>query len=154
MNAAFSASPRAQAIELPGHDQVPSSRRPVIDIEGVGDHYSRRLQDVGVRTIGDLATADIRVLAQKLDVPEQIIQNWRSMGQLIDVWGIGPQFAELLIRCNVRSVRELAECDPQELLARILLTTSERMVRIQGAPVGARHVENWIEAARRYSAGQ
>lgn len=154
MNAAFSANPRAQAIALPGHDQVPSSRRPVIDIEGVGDYYSKRLSGLGIRTIGDLATADLRVVAQQLDVPEKIIQNWRSMGELIDVWGIGPQFAELLIRCNVRSVRELAECDPQELLARVLLTSSERMVRIQGAPVGVRHVENWVEAARRYRAGQ
>lgn len=154
MNAAVSTASRAQAIGLPGHDQVPSSRRPVIDIEGVGDYYSRRLRDLGVGTIGDLAAADVRSLATELDVPEQIILNWRAMGELMDVWGVGPQFAELLIRCSVRSVRELADCDPQELLARVLLTSSERMVRIQGAPVGLGHVENWIGAAQRYLAGQ
>ena len=139
---------------LPGHDQVPAARRPTIDIEGIGDYYARRLREIGVNTIGDLSHADPRAVAERLDVPEKVVQNWRSMGELIDVWGIGPQFAELLLRSNVRSVRELAECDPQELLARILLTSSERMVRIQGAPVGSRHVENWIEAARRYLAGQ
>lgn len=154
MNAAFSAATRPQVIELPGHDQVPSSRRPVIDIEGVGDYFSRRLRDLGVKTIGDLANAEVRPLAQQLEVPEQVILNWRSMGELIDVWGIGPQFAELLLRCHVRSVRELAESEPEELLARILLTSAERMVRIQGAPVGVPHVENWIQAARRYLAGK
>jgi nucleotidyltransferase/DNA polymerase involved in DNA repair len=154
MNTGLPSQREVGAFELPGHDQVPSARRPVLDIEGVGDHYAKRLRDLGVHTIGDLAKADLRSVAQQLDVSEAILQNWRSMGELIDVWGIGPQFAELLVRCKIRSVRELAESDPQELLARILLTSSERMVRIQGAPVGSRHVSNWIEAARRYLAGQ
>lgn len=137
-------------LAVPGADQVPSARRPVRDIEGVGEYYGEKLREMGIVTIGDLWTAELNKVSSHLDIPETIVRNWRAMGELIDVYGIGPQFAELLVRCGIRSIPQLAQAEPNELLARILLTSAERMVRIQGAPIGYRHVENWIEAARKY----
>jgi predicted flap endonuclease-1-like 5' DNA nuclease len=141
-------------MDRPGADQMPSVRRHVLDIEGISDHHAKRLRDLGIVTIGDLFRNDSSKVASHLEIPATVVDNWRAMGELIDVHGIGPQFAELLVRCDVKTIRQLATSDPEELLARVLLTGAERMLRVQGSPVGRRHVESWIDAARAHAASQ
>jgi len=135
---------------VPGGDRIPSARRHVLTIEGVGEHYAAQLKSLGITTIGHLWTADPTKISHALDVPEGVVQNWRAMGELMDITGIGPQFSELLVRCGIRTVKELSACDPKELMARVLVTSAEREVRIQGAPLGLKHMERWVRAAREY----
>lgn len=135
---------------IPGANRIPSARRHVLTIEGVGEHYAAQLKGLGITTIGHLWTADPQKLSKALDVPETVVQNWRAMGELMDITGIGPQFSELLVRCGIRTVKDLAECDAKELMARVLITSAEREVRIQGAPLGLKHMERWVRAAREY----
>jgi predicted flap endonuclease-1-like 5' DNA nuclease/Zn finger protein HypA/HybF involved in hydrogenase expression len=123
--------------------------RPVIDIEGIGPEYSKRLAEQGINTVTDLRGADPTILGVGIDVPADTIREWQGMAELMDIKGIGPQFSELLVKSGIASVKELSEADPDELLAKIDATNASRTVRIQGAGVGKKTVKNWINAAKK-----
>lgn len=126
--------------------------RPVIDIEGIGPAYATRLAEIGVKSIGELRGADAEGVAQGLGISATVVRQWQSMGELMEVPGIGPQFAELLVRSGVESVAQLRGHKPKALLEAINQANEGRKVRIQGRGVGPKTVESWIRAARRTNA--
>lgn len=125
--------------------------RRVEDIEGVGPRYGKRLGKLGIRTLGDLRTSNPDEIAGKIGAPQESVREWLGMAQLIDLKGIGPQYAELLARSGVKSIRQLREADPGKLWARIERLTKQRKVRIQGAPVSRKVVQKWVRIAQRHS---
>jgi predicted flap endonuclease-1-like 5' DNA nuclease len=122
----------------------------VIDIEGIGPVFAEKLGKQGISTIAELRRADAATLAQRIDAPENTVRQWQSMGELMGVKGIGPQYAELLVRSGVESVAALRKTDPKKLLAAIETTNEGRQVAIQGNPVGPKLVKGWIGAAKKH----
>lgn len=45
-------------------------------IRGIGPAYADQLKDAGLKTVGDLATADYREIAQKTGFSESTVQDW------------------------------------------------------------------------------
>ncbi|MEA3137425.1 MAG: hypothetical protein QOC71_1706 [Thermoplasmata archaeon] len=121
---------------------------PVIDVEGIGEHYSKLLESNGVKDTRQLWNADATYLAGALKITPGIVENWQCMAELMAVTGIGKQYAELLVRSNVASIDKLAAEKPQPLLDRIhRLEAQQGSPRIQGNTIGLKVVESWIEAA-------
>jgi len=70
------------------------------------------------------------------------------MGQLMRLKGIGPQYAEVLVRAGVRSIAHLAAQDAEQLATKVRDLERSRKTRIQGNEITANVTRNWVQAAR------
>ncbi len=120
----------------------------VITIEGIGEVMATRLNRIGVITIPQLLRADPAAIAKQIDAMPLVVREWQWMGQLMSVKGIGPQTAELLVRCGVHSIEDLAIAKPDDIVAEAQRLKETRKVRITGTEVGPAGAKRWIEAAK------
>ena len=81
---------------------------PVIQLEGIGPTYAERLRAVGIRTTTDLLAAEAPLVAEKIQADVPNVRRWQAMSRLIELNGIGPQYAELLVRAGYATVDDLA----------------------------------------------
>jgi hypothetical protein len=123
---------------------------PVIDVEGIGEHYSKELAQLGIKDTKQLWNADTTYVAGALKVTPAAIDGWQCMAELMAVNGIGKQYAELLVRADVSSIDELCAETPQALLARIHKLEKHQGNRIQGNTIGVKSVQSWINAAQEH----
>jgi predicted flap endonuclease-1-like 5' DNA nuclease len=121
---------------------------PVIDVEGIGEHYSKELNEIGIKDTKQLWNADTTYVAGALKVTPAAVDGWQCMAELMAVNGIGKQYAELLVRSDVSSIDELCAETPQALLARIHKLEKHQGNRIQGNTIGVKSVQSWINAAQ------
>jgi len=121
---------------------------PVRDIEGVGEHYGKLLDDRGLTDTRKLWNADPTYVAGGLKITPAVVESWQSMAELMAVTGIGKQYAELLVRADVSSIDELCAETPQPLLSRIHRLEKHQGNRIQGNTIGIKIVQSWIQAAQ------
>lgn len=122
---------------------------PVLGIEGIGPKFEAKLKKAGIKSSADLAAAtDLKGLAEKTEIPEANLRLWKAMAVLLPIKGIGPQFAEVLARTGVLTVKDLAGCDPKKLAARIDAVLESKAVTIVGAKVTAKRIQGWIEQAQ------
>ncbi len=83
----------------------------IIEIEGVGESYARKLEEAGVKTTDDLlkkaATPKGREkLAEETGISPKLILKWANHADLFRVKGVAGQFAELLEAAGVDTVKE------------------------------------------------
>ncbi|MBR4802119.1 MAG: DUF4332 domain-containing protein [Bacteroidales bacterium] len=84
----------------------------IIDIEGVGDVYAKKLTEAGINKVSELlekcaAPKGRKELAKATEIPEKLILRWTNHADLFRIKGIGPQFSELLEAAGVDTVKEL-----------------------------------------------
>lgn len=118
------------------------------EIEGVGEVYREGLAEVGIHDTEALWRADPEALAEELDVSAKVTRRWHTMAELMAISGIGPQYAELLVRSGVESIEALASTDADELLDAVQAKQESLDVQIQGNKIQAPRVDGWIQAAR------
>jgi predicted flap endonuclease-1-like 5' DNA nuclease len=124
----------------------------VIDIEGVGEVYSRKLHEAGVATTEALlekgATPEGRtILAESTGIGHRRILKWVNRADLFRVKGVGEQYSDLLAAAGVETVLELAQRRPDHLHQKLVETNqSKRLVRV--LPDLAT-VAGWVEEAKR-----
>lgn len=102
----------------------------VIDIEGVGESYAVKLNEAGIKTTDDYLAAcktpaQRKALAQKTAISDKLILKWANHCDLIRIHGVGPQFAELLERAGVDTVKELSKRVPENLHPKIEETNAK-----------------------------
>lgn len=120
----------------------------VIDVEGIGPTYAKRLEAAGIKTTEDLLRTVPEELEQVAQANATNVTQWRAMAELMRVKDVGKQFAELLVRSDIKSVKELAQQDAAKLLKRMKFAQSELDVKIQGAPLNTKRVGGWIRNAK------
>ena len=119
-------------------------------VTGVGQKAATKLRKVGVRTgkglIEEASTRRGRTeLSKSTGVSPKDLQLWVHHADLLRVWGVGAEYADLLVAAGVDTLRDLRRRNPTALLAKIIgLNGSERVV--SRLPTEAM-VENWISAA-------
>ena len=121
----------------------------VLGIEGIGAKFESKLKKAGIKTSHDLAIAsDIKAISEKTAIPEANLRLWKAMAVLLPVKGIGPQFAEVLARTGVASLKDLANCEPKKLASRIGALVESKAVTIVGATVTPVRIKAWIAHAK------
>lgn len=120
-------------------------------IEGIGDKYAQTLRQAGVRTVEGLlyAARDRRsreLLAHRTSLSAKIILKWANMADLFRIKGVAGQYAELLERAGVDTVKELARRNPAALHARMRELNAERRVVRQVPSLSM--VDAWVGSAR------
>ncbi len=124
----------------------------VIDIEGIGPVYAKKLNEAGIKTTDDLlkagATAKGREeLATKVGVDNKHILEWVNRSDLYRIKGVGRQYSDLLENAGVDTIVELTKRVPENLLAKMLeVNAAKKLVR---RPPPISFVKNWIEQAKK-----
>ena len=124
----------------------------VIDIEGVGEVYARKLHEAGVTTTAELlqqgATPGGRKeLAQKTGISDRLILKWVNRADLFRVKGIGEQYSDLLAAAGVETVLELAQRRADHLHQKLVETNqAKRLVRVVPGP---EQVAEWVQQAHK-----
>ena len=83
----------------------------IVDIEGVGEVYAEKLVAAGINKVSELlekcaAPKGRKELAEATEISEKLILRWANHADLFRINGVGPQFAELLEKAGVDTVKE------------------------------------------------
>lgn len=137
------------------HDHAPEEAEgytgdshPVEAIEGVGAKLAARLQGAGVHTTDELYRAPTEALATAIDVPEETVNEWQTMAELIMVNGIGPQYAEALALAGIDGIDGLKKGTPTAIAEQVNDYLDSREVRLTAGTISATRVAAWQKAAR------
>lgn len=123
----------------------------VIEIEGIGDVYTAKLQEAGISTLEALlencATPQGRKdLAESTEISDKLILEWANRADLARIKGIGTQYADLLEAAGVDTVPELARRNPQNLhMAMVEANESKSLVR---RVPSEDQVADWVKQAK------
>ncbi len=83
----------------------------IIEVEGIGEAYAKKLQDAGIKTTENLLEkcakkAGRAALAEETGISEKLILKWTNHADLFRIKGVAGQFAELLEAAGVDTVKE------------------------------------------------
>lgn len=124
----------------------------IIDIEGIGPSYKKKLKEAGVATTEKLlevaATPKGRKdLAEKSGIGDALILEWVNLSDLFRIKGVGSEYSDLLEEAGVDTVVELSKRVPKNLFAKMVeINTAKKLVRKM--PV-EKQVADWVEQAKK-----
>jgi predicted flap endonuclease-1-like 5' DNA nuclease len=133
----------------PALSQSASSR--IIEIEGIGSTYAKKLNTQGIKTTDDIlekggTKQGRKELANKTGISEIVILEWVNMADLFRIKGIGEEYSDLLKEAGVSTVVELARRNPKNLHETIMgYNEAKKLVR---RPPSLTQVIDWIEQAK------
>jgi predicted flap endonuclease-1-like 5' DNA nuclease len=120
-------------------------------IEGIGDTYAEKLQQVGIGSLEALleqcktpkGRAD---LAEKSGISDKLVLKWANRADLFRVKGIGEEYGDLLEVAGVDTVPELAQRNAENLYNKMAEVNAARHLA-RRLPSQAQ-VTDWIEQAK------
>ena len=124
----------------------------IIDIEGIGKDYAKKLGKYGIKTTETLlkkgATPKGREeIAKGTGLTNHQILEWVNRADLFRVRGIGEEYSDLLEASGVDTVVELSKRDAKNLTAKMAeVNTKKRLVRRLPAE---KEVVKWIAQAKK-----
>ena len=97
----------------------------IIDVEGIGEVYSKKLIEAGINTVDDLLEkcakpAGRKELAEASGISAKLILTWTNDADLMRINGVGPQFSELLEAAGVDTVKEFRHRKAENLVAKMI----------------------------------
>jgi len=124
----------------------------IIDIEGIGPVYAKKLNDNGIKTTDELLKAGATMkareeLSEKTGIDKKLILEWVNLADLFRIKGVGSEYSDLLEEAGVDTVAELAKRLPENLHAKILEVNEKKNLVNRPPPMSA--VKNWIEQAKK-----
>lgn len=123
----------------------------IIDIEGVGDVYAEKLTAAGINKVSDLldkcaAPKGRKELAEATGISEKLILRWTNHADLFRISGVGPQFAELLEKAGVDTVKEFRHRVAENLQPK--LAEINEQYHICGRTPAVAEVQKMIDQAK------
>jgi predicted flap endonuclease-1-like 5' DNA nuclease len=123
----------------------------IVDIEGIGDGYTQKLESAGISTTDQLLQAgstpnDRKTLADKTGISGKLILKWINRADLFRVNGIGEEYSDLLEVAGVDTVPELAQRNASNLYQTLKEINAEKNL-VNRMP-GESQVKGWIDHAK------
>lgn len=120
-------------------------------IEGIGPAYATKLAEQGIKTTAEYLAkaADAKsrtILAEATGISPALILRWANQADLMRITGIGEEFAELLEKTGVDTVKELKMRNAQNLTTAMGEVNAEKNL-VRRVPALS-EVEKWIEQAK------
>ena len=124
----------------------------IVEVEGIGPVYAKKLNDIGIKTTDDLlkegATAKGRqILVEKTGINGKFILEWVNLSDLFRIKGVGSEYSDLLEEAGVDTVNELAMRVPENLHAKILEVNGKK--NLVNRPPSLSVVKDWVEQAKK-----
>jgi predicted flap endonuclease-1-like 5' DNA nuclease len=123
----------------------------IIDVEGIGEVYTGKLQAIGITTTGQLlkrgATPQGRKeIAETADISGTLVLEWVNRADLFRIKGVAEEYSDLLENAGVDTVPELAQRNPDNLYAALVASNAERKV-VRRLPSKGQ-VADWVAQAK------
>ncbi len=124
----------------------------IIEIEGIGSEYKKKLAVAGIKTTEGLlkrgATPKGRKeIEEKTGIGHKLILEWVNLSDLFRVKGIGEQYSDLLEEAGVDTVVELSNRNAENLYTKVIeINNSKRLVR---KPPALTMIKAWIQQAKK-----
>ena len=123
----------------------------IIDVEGIGDVYSKKLIEAGIETVEALLEkcakpAGRKELAEATEISPKLILTWANHADLMRINGVGPQFSELLEAAGVDTVKEFRHRVAENLQPKLEEINAEK--HLVGRVPALSEVERMIEQAK------
>ena len=123
----------------------------IVDVEGIGPVYAKKLMDAGVNTTGKLlkvgATAKGRAeLEVQTGISHSLVLEWVNHVDLYRIKGVGQEYSDLLEEAGVDTVPELAQRNAENLHAKLVeVNGMKKLVRQLPSD---RQVADWVAQAK------
>lgn len=124
----------------------------VIDVEGIGPKYAKKLSEAGIKTTDTLlkkgaTPAGRKEIAEKTGIGHELILDWVNYVDLYRIKGIGSEYSELLEKSGVDTVVELSKRKPENLVKTMEETNKQKKL-VRKLPALSL-VTDWIEQAKK-----
>ena len=121
------------------------------DIEGIGPSYGEKLRGVGIAWIKQLlergATKEGREeITASSGIGHHLILKWANMADLLRLWGVTPNWAELLEASGVDTVKEIKHRVPGHILTKMTEVNAEK--HLAPSLPSIELVTSWVEQAK------
>ncbi|KAF0110848.1 MAG: hypothetical protein FD147_1312 [Chloroflexi bacterium] len=124
----------------------------IIDVEGIGPAYKKKLKGIGIATTDALLEAGAtpkgrKELAEKTGIGDALILEWVNLSDLYRIKGVGSEYSDLLEEAGVDTIVELSKRVPKNLCEKIVeINTKKKLVR--KLPTEAQ-VTDWVDQAKK-----
>jgi predicted flap endonuclease-1-like 5' DNA nuclease len=123
----------------------------LLDVEGIGEVYAQKLQDIGVGSTDALlmqgATPEGRKnLEEQSGIGGDLILEWVNHVDLFRIKGVQEEYADLLEEAGVDTVPELAQRNPANLFQK-LVEVNEAKSLVRRLPTEDQ-VADWVDQAK------
>ena len=123
----------------------------LIDIEGIGETYAKRLHKAGVTSTSNLlekgaSSAGRKDIAEKSGIGEHLILEWVNRIDLYRINGVGSEYSDLLEASGVDTVIELGKRNAANLYNKIIEVNNAKN-KVRKLPTLGQ-VEDWIAQAK------
>ncbi|MEO2009347.1 MAG: DUF4332 domain-containing protein [Pirellulaceae bacterium] len=122
----------------------------------IGKKTARRFARIGVATVDDFFAIKPAVAADGIDarhITEQTIRQWQDQAKLVcQIPGLRGHDAQILVGCDYRHPNQIAQADPDEMLAKVepYIQTREGQWAVRSGKAPDRvEVVGWIANAGR-----
>lgn len=120
-------------------------------IEGIGPAYKQKLSTASIATTEELLklccdSKGRKSVAEKTGLQESQLLKWANMADLMRIYGIGGEFAELLEAAGVDTVKELRNRNAENLAAKMKETNVKK--KLTRAVPSQKSVIKWVEEAK------
>lgn len=124
----------------------------ISDIEGIGPAHAEKLQKAGIRSVNALLETGAskkgrKLLAEATKVDESLILKWVNMADLYRIKGVASEYAELLEKAGVDTVKELANRNAENLFIKMKEVNSAGRPLVRQLP-GLKAVQSWVKQAK------
>ncbi len=124
----------------------------IINIEGIGPKYAKKLINFGIRTTERLLLIAAHKrgredLADQVMIPEKLILEWVNLADLIRIKGIGEEYSDLLEKAGVDTVKELGRRRPETLYSNLVRINYEKKL-VRRIP-SQNNVQNWVKQSKK-----
>ncbi len=124
----------------------------IMDVEGIGPSYKKKLKGVGISTTDALLEAGAtpkgrKELAAKTGIGDALILEWVNLSDLYRIKGVGSEYSDLLEEAGVDTVVELGKRIAKNLSEKMVeINTKKKLVRKM--PTEAQ-VADWVDQAKK-----
>ncbi len=124
----------------------------IVDIEGIGPVYAKKLTEAGIKTTEDLlkvgaASKGREELGKKTGIEHKLILEWVNHADLYRIKGVGSEYSDLLEEAGVDTVVELGKRVPEHLHAKMIEVNETKKLIRRPPPLNA--VKDWVEQAKK-----
>lgn len=124
----------------------------LVEIEGIGEVYAKKLADAGVKSLEALLKAGAlpagrKEIAEKSGIAHEKILEWVNHADLFRIKGVASEYADLLEEAGVDTVVELAQRKAENLFEKLIAVNKEKELVRQLPTLKA--VTNWVEQAKK-----
>lgn len=124
----------------------------IIDVEGIGPVYKKKLAKENILTTDALLEAGAtpkgrKTLADKTGIGDALILEWVNLADLYRIKGIGSEYSDLLEEAGVDTVVELSKRVPKNLFEKMGEVNAKKKL-VRKLPAESQ-VADWVDQAKK-----